>query len=113
MHLIALYVAISILVLFLGTKQEKNLDKPCIAAMVLVAIFAIVAVIMLHGTSYFPLAAFGTALLLLFHHTIVHYNTDFTEERCSCAPFQCKDASNHETWVVAAITAGLVSLFQV
>ena len=37
-HLVAFYVAIAILVLFLGTKQEKNLDKACIAAMSLVGL---------------------------------------------------------------------------
>ena len=69
-------------------------------------------VILLHGTPFFSLGAFATAVLLLMHHTIIHYRSEFTDERCSCAPFQCKDVGNHETWVVASVTAGLVSLFQ-
>jgi hypothetical protein len=113
LHLVALYVTIAILVLFLGTKQEENLDKACIAAMVLVGVFAAMSVIMLHGTPFFPLGAFSTAVLLLLHHTIIHYKSEFPGERCSCAPFQCKDVGNHETWIVASVTAGVVSLFQI
>jgi hypothetical protein len=112
-HLIAFYVAIAILVLFLGTKQDKNLDKACIAAMSLVGLFAVITVIFLHGTPYFSLGAFATAILLLLHHAIVHRTSEFADEKCSCAPFQCKDVGNHETWIVAAITAGLISLFQI
>ncbi len=112
-HLIAFYVAIAILVLFLGTKQEENLDKACIAAMTLVGLFAAITVIFLRGTPYFSLGAFATAILLLLHHAIIHRNSNFSEERCSCTPFQCKDVGNHETWIVAAITAGLISLFQI
>lgn len=112
-HLIAFYVAIAILVLFLGTKQGENLDKACIAAMTLVGLFAAITVIFLHGTPYFSLGAFATAILLLLHHAIVHRNSEFTNEKCSCTPFQCKDVGNHETWIVASITAGLISLFQI
>ena len=112
-HIIAFYVTIAILVMFLGTKQENNMDRVCIAAMSFVGLFALITVILLRGTPYFPLGAFATATLLLLHHAIVHRNSEFPDEKCSCAPFQCKDVGNHETWVVAAVTAGLISLFQI
>jgi hypothetical protein len=43
------------------------------------------------------------------HHTIIHWRSRFEGETCSCGPFQCKDISNHETWVVASAVAALVS----
>ena len=111
-HFIALFITVSVLVMFLGSRQQKNNDKYSMAAVGLMIVLAALSVFYLHGTIFFPGAAFALAILLLIHHTIVHIDSDFSDERCSCAPFQCKDASNHETWVVAAVTAGLVSVFR-
>jgi hypothetical protein len=111
-HFIALFITVSVLVMFLGSRQQKNNDKYSIAAVVLMLILAVLSTILLHGTIFFPASAFALAILLLIHHTIIHIDSDFSDEQCSCAPFQCKDASNHETWVVAALTAGLVSVFR-
>ena len=81
-----------------------------IIAVFLIGVQASVTVITLGGTSVFPLGALLVAVTLLSHHTIIHRYSRFEGENCSCAPFQCKDVSNHETWIVAAIVAGLVSL---
>ena len=84
MHYIALYVTIVILVLFLGTKQEQNLDKACIAAMTLVGLFAALMVVLLHGTPYFPLGAFATAVLCLVHQEtccLIYLNKHFVQLR--------------------------------
>ena len=81
-----------------------------IIAVFLIGVQASVTVIALGGTSVFPLGALLVAVTLLSHHTIIHRYSRFEGENCSCAPFQCKDVSNHETWIVAAIVAGLVSL---
>ena len=78
-------------------------------AVSLIGIQAIVSVATLHGTSAFPLAALFVAFTLLCHHSIIHQRSSFEGETCSCAPFQCKDVSNHETWVVASLVAAAVS----
>ena len=82
-------------------------------AVTLIGIQAAVSVLSLHATSAFPAAAVFVAFTLLCHHTIIHRHSRFEGERCSCAPFQCKDVSNHETWVVAALVAAAVSQFRV
>ena len=70
---------------------------------------AAVSVAALGGSGAFPPAAALVAVTLLCHHTLIHWRSRFEGEACSCAPFQCKDVSNHETWVVAALVAAAVS----
>lgn len=112
-HVAVFFVCIAIVVFFLGYNQKEKLDSYSIAAVSLIALLAGATVTFLGGSPYFPAAALSTALILLVHHAIVHRATDFGEEKCSCAPFQCKDVSNHETWVVASVTAALISFFNV
>ena len=78
-------------------------------AVSLIAVQALVSVLTLHGTASFPPAAVFVALTLLCHHSVIHRRSRFEGEACSCAPFQCKDVSNHETWVVASLVAAVVS----
>ena len=84
-----------------------------LVAVSLIGIQASVSVIVLRGTSAFPPAALFVAFTLLCHHAIIHWNSRFEGETCSCAPFQCKDVSNHETWIVASLVAAMVSLLHV
>lgn len=113
MHLAVFFLCTSIVVLFLGYVQAREFDRYSIAAISIIILMAILSVVVLGGTQYFALAALYIALVLLLHHTVIHRTSDFTEEKCGCAVFQCKDVKNHETWVVAATTAGLVSLFHI
>jgi hypothetical protein len=79
------------------------------AAITLVCVQALVSALVCGGTVWFPVAAVWLAFTLLCHHAVIHRNSRFEGETCSCAPFQCKDVSNHETWVVAALVLGLGS----
>jgi len=131
-YLFELFVVIYILVIILGFLQTPplsllptNLTPEEAAdhnhnsklygttAVSIIAVQAIVAVSTLCGTSAFPIAALFVAFTLLSHHTIIHRRSRFEGETCSCAPFQCKDISNHETWVVASLVAAAISQFQV
>lgn len=105
MHFVAFFITIAVLVMFLGSKQQKNQDKYGIAAMTLFALLAITGTVLLHGTIFFSATMFATALLLCVHHVI----SNFSEERC---PFFQHNTSWHETWIVAAIVAGMVSMLK-
>ena len=82
-------------------------------AVSIIAAQAIIAVATLAGTEAFPAAAAFVAFTLLSHHTIIHWRSRFEGETCSCAPFQCKDISNHETWVITALVAAGLSYFNI
>lgn len=84
-----------------------------VVALIVIIDQAGVTLLYLGGTPWFPLGALFLAFTLLCHHTIIHWNSRFEGEDCSCAPFQCKDVGNHETWVVAAVVAGLISWLRV
>jgi hypothetical protein len=84
-----------------------------IAAIIALCVQALVSVLFLGWTGWFPAAAVWLAFTLLCHHAMIHRNSRFEGEQCSCAPFQFKDIGNHETWVVAALVAGLISLLRV
>ena len=92
---------------------DSDADVCSILAVAAVCMQAFVCLVGLHGSAWFPAAAFFLAFTLLCHHTIIHWGSRFEGETCSCAPFQCKDICNHETWVVATLVAGLISLLRI
>ena len=110
-HFLALFVTVSILVIFLGTKQQKPSDRYCIAAALLIALLGITAVALLHGQVMFPPAAFAIALLIGAHHMVTHYNSQAEEDLC--VPFRCGRDSPHRTWIVAAVVAGTTSALRI
>ena len=71
---------------------------------------ALVSIVLFQNTGLFPIAAVFLAFTLLSHHAVIHRHTDFKNEACACIAFQCKDVSNHETWVVGCVIAAVVSL---
>ena len=83
-----------------------------ILAISAVCVQALVSIVLLRGTIWFPFSALFLSFTLLCHHAIIHRNSRFEDETCSCAPFQCKD-SNHETWVVASSVAAVISVLHV
>ncbi len=96
-----------------GRAVGSDSDVYSILAVSAVCLQAFVCVVALKGTIWFPAAALFLAFTLLCHHTMIHWRSRFEGETCSCAPFQCIDISNHETWVVAALVAGFVSLLRI
>ena len=58
---------------------------------------------------WFPIGAMSLAVMLIVHHIIIHYDHDFSNE-ITLFTLQLKDISNHETWIVACITATSIYL---
>ena len=93
--------------------ETTNSEVYSILAVAAVCIQAFVSIVALGGTALFPPAALFVAFTLLCHHAIIHRRSRFEGETCSCAPFQGKDVCNHETWVVAASVAAIISLLHI
>jgi hypothetical protein len=98
----------------LPCNQQESRHSGLYAALALAAVCvqAFVTILLFRGTHWFPGAAVFLAATILSHHAMIHRNSRFEGETCSCAPFQCKDVGNHETWVVASLVAGAVSLLR-
>jgi hypothetical protein len=73
----------------------------------------VVSVVVGMGTPLFPVAAAFLALTLLCHHAVVDRYSCSEDESWWWFPFQYKDVSNHDTWVVVSLVAGLVSYLRV
>ena len=114
-HFVVFFIAITIIVIFLATKQRKPFDRFCLAAVSLLILLAATSVVLLHGTNLYPASAFALAALILAHRSIVHFPPDLgaESERGSMCAGVALDASNHSTWIVAAFVAGVVSAFGV
>ncbi len=111
--LIACNVFVCVLVIVLGSFQRRYLDRFSIVATALMCMNGVGAVVLYSGTDLFPAATFGTAILLLIHGAVVHFPlTEYTSDQMlhSCPAFRCRCVCNHETWVLVAATAGLVSV---
>ena len=94
-------------------EEGENRSEYSTTAVIVVCVQALVTLVMLGGTGWFWLGALWLGFTLVCHHTIIHWRSRFEGEACSCAPFQCKDIANHETWVVAACACAIVSGFRV
>jgi len=111
MHFLAFFMTTTILIMFLGSRQQRMTDRYGIAATVLFALLAITSTAMLHGTVFFAAAAFATALLVAAHHVIVSFRSEDAPERCTL--FQNKPTGTfHELCITAAVVAGVVSMFK-
>jgi hypothetical protein len=114
---IAIYtVVLYVVIIALGTQQTgeasdipTNRSRPQgsvsdiagILAVSAICLQAFVSAALLSGSAWFQASVF------------LAWRSRFGGETCSCAPFQLKDVSNHETWVVAALIAALVSWLRV
>jgi hypothetical protein len=92
-----------------GTETSHE-DLYATAALTALCVQALLTIVVWGGTAYFPLGALVLALTISSHHAVIHRNSKFEGENCSCACFQVKDVSNHETWVVCSLVAAVVSL---
>ena len=111
--LITLYLGYLQTSLPCGTEPfERLVNMESLLAVSAVCVQAFVSIVLLNGTVWFPAAAIFLAFTLLCHHAVIHRNSRFEGEACACTPFQCKDVSNHETWVVAALVAAFVYLLR-
>jgi predicted tellurium resistance membrane protein TerC len=112
MHFVALFIAAAVLIMFLGSRQQRMTDRYGIAVAVLFTLLAAASVAMLHGTVFFAAAAFAIALLAAAHHVIVSFSAEDAPERCTL--FQGKPQGTfHELWITAAMVAGAVSMFRI
>lgn len=107
---LALSFAVTLYLGYLQTPAEGPAHEGyTAAALVSLCVQGLATLLVLGGGDWFFLGALWLAFTLLCHHAVIHRNSRFEGEACACAPFQCKDASNHETWVVAALVAATVS----
>jgi predicted tellurium resistance membrane protein TerC len=112
LHFLAFFITTAVLIVFLGSRQQRMTDRYGIAVAVLVALLAIASAAMLHGTVLFAAAAFALALLVAAHHIIVSFSAEDAPERCTL--FQGKSqGAFHELWITAAVVAGVVSMFKI
>jgi hypothetical protein len=111
MHFLAFFITTTVLIMFLGSRQQRMTDRYGIAVTILLALLTIAATVMLHGTVFFAAAAFAIALLVAAHHVIVSFNAEDAPERCTL--FQGKaQGTFHEVWITATAVAGVVSMLK-
>lgn len=112
--LIAFNVGMCVLMIILGAFQKRHLDRYSVAAIWLSCLSAVGSVLLYGRTEFFPAAAFGLAAILLIHGAVVHFPLyECSDPIRSCPAFRSRFVCNHETWVLVAVAAGLVSTFRV
>lgn len=95
---VALTAFIFILVLIFGYYRYDR------AAIVLFVTQAVVAFVF---WDLFLYGALVLAFTIAIHHYMIHCQDDFSDQ-ITFLTLQLKDISNHETWIVASLTAALV-----
>lgn len=93
-----------------GEHETGKEELYATAALVALCVQALVTFAVWGGTVYFPIGAILLAITISSHHAVIHRNSKFEGESCSCVCFQFKDVCNHETWVVCSLVAAVVSL---
>ena len=127
LHFVVFFITITILIIFLATKQRKPFDRFSFTAMMLLSVLAATSIVFLHGSDLFPASTFALAVLILIHRFIVQYPVDLDSGNVRsgmCMGMElgvgggmcmsmALEASTHSTWIVAAFVAGVVSAFKV
>ena len=123
LHFVVFFITITILIIFLATKQRKPFDRFSFTAMMLLSVLAATSMVFLHGSDLFPASTFALAVLILIHRFIVQYPVDLDSGNVRsgmCMELgggmcmsMALEASTHSTWIVAAFVAGVVSAFKV
>jgi hypothetical protein len=111
--LIMCNIALCVCVILLGSYQRRHFDRFSVAAIVLMCFNGMGAVLLYSKTEFFPAAAFGVAIILLVHGAMIHTPPALEFPEYECPAFRVRSVCNHETWVLVAATAGLVSAFGV
>ena len=111
MHLIALFVTVAVMVMFLGSRQRSDNDRYGLASAALLVILAVTLACFTRGTVFFPASALAFAILVLAHRVIVvRFSTPPDEENQSPTTIVRKEFLRaHETCIASALTAALVS----
>ena len=120
MHFVALFTTVSVLIMFLASKQQRPNDRYGLVCTVLFTLLAVIGTLTLHGTVFFSASAFALALLLCVHHIITSFNhnglpsTNAEDESAHRhhALFRREGCPYHETWITAALVAGTVSMLR-
>ena len=103
-----------VIILACGFKQRDPSDRYArlaVGTMIAQGLFAIIS------CAYTPLTlpglAFSLALTIWAHHYIIHnVNQEPDLSEPTCISLQLHDISNHETWIVASITAALAWMYR-
>ena len=109
MHLIALFVTVAVVVMFLGSRQRNDNDFYGLASTALLVILAITSACFTSGTVFFPASALAFAILVLAHRLIVVRFSSDEDDTWSAAIVRQEMLRAHETCVASALTAALVS----
>jgi hypothetical protein len=112
--LIAFNVCACAVMILLGFLQRRHLDRYSVAAVCIACADAIGSVLLYGRTEFFFAAAFGLAAILLIHGAVVHFPLyESADPLRSCPAFRGRFVCNHETWVLVALAAGVVSALRV
>jgi len=107
---ILILIAGFLVVLICGFFQKTTGDRYSIMSTILLVNIALFICLYLAFEYRFDVLAISFGSLIIAHHMLIHWNTDFAGE-ITCCTLQLNDISNHETWIIASFTAGIVWFF--
>lgn len=107
---IVIFVMIYLLICVAGYYQVEPKDKFALVATVLLIAQALNIVLYLSFQERFDILSLSLAACIWVHHWIIHRKDDFKDEY-TLLTFQLKDIQNHETWIVACVTAAITWFF--
>ena len=117
--LIVYNVITCVIMILLGFLQKRHLDRFSKSAIAVACLNGLCAVLLYSKTDFFPSAAAGLVANLLIHGAMIHFPlnechlavavVESSYMFSTCPAFRCRCVCNHETWILVAVTAGVVS----
>lgn len=108
---------IAFAILLCGNLQKEKNDIYARYAVICMVVQAILIIFLYSKFIPFGALCLSHAVILITHHIIIHSNipiglriqsTERGVEETTFLTLQLKDISNHETWIVALLTASIV-----